>query len=200
MFHLDLPNVYKVLNNGKFKLDETVRGRRGSSSSEGASATNDVWSQPVVVVSLFGSTWNEAIRGSRKGRRAFQLALDAFGTVSLYGGSGASIAGASSKSKPASADKKGASSSGSGSTGANKDVKNNGAEEGQGENSEKEQQIGRESTEEKEKGGIQEGSNVHLNANDNDIIGVSLKLYNFIPTYFHSRAERRKLNETNGGI
>lgn len=91
MFHLDLPNVYKVLNNGKFEIDETVFGASEGEEDkdESSSSQNDDRrrgsQQPIVVVSIFGSTWNQSVRGSNpRFKRAFQLALDGFGTVSLY--------------------------------------------------------------------------------------------------------------------
>ncbi|ODN03335.1 Protein SMG8 [Orchesella cincta] len=42
-------------------------------------------SQTIVVVSIFGSTVYEAVQGTRF-KRAFQLALDGFGTAALYNG------------------------------------------------------------------------------------------------------------------
>ncbi|CAL8143601.1 unnamed protein product [Orchesella dallaii] len=75
MFHLDLPNVYKVLTNGEFILDEAT------------SPDHDLRSQPVVIVSIFGSSVYKAVRGTRF-KRAFQLALDGFGTSALYNSKG----------------------------------------------------------------------------------------------------------------
>ncbi len=113
MFHLDLPNVYKVLSNGEIKLEElggvysggnwSFGGgnggggnkedggeRRGGeeknkSSESRKEGEEDVRKKEIVVVSVFGSSVHQAVGGRGRYKRAFQLALDAFGTVGMYG-------------------------------------------------------------------------------------------------------------------
>lgn len=110
MFHLDLPNVYKVLSNGEIKLEELGGvysggkwnfgggnggggnkeeggggGEEKNKSSESKKEEEDARKKEIVVVSIFGSSVHQAVGGRGRYKRAFQLALDAFGTVGMYG-------------------------------------------------------------------------------------------------------------------
>lgn len=108
MFHLDLPNVYKVISKSEFKLDETfIRSESSEKSSEDGGGNGDtgeepkgggdtakeqpkrkkdVWSKQIIVVSVFGSSFYRAVPSKERARfkRAFQLSLDAFGTVKMF--------------------------------------------------------------------------------------------------------------------
>lgn len=101
MFHLDLPNVYKVLNNREFQSNEKLVSNEGGDTGDPTSTKENGKNDTIVVVSIFGSSLYQVVRGSRF-KRAFQLALDGFGTLALLNEN--SCTGSKAKQKGASAE------------------------------------------------------------------------------------------------